>query len=464
MKNFVFLLFFAFTGIQFFLVDIDLLVLSSFFVNYFILMVIMYYHFFLEKEYSPFISAYLIFNILFFIIAPLTQLSNLDVKLPVFLNYLPYNSLKTMIANIYILVFNIVFFISYLIFKKQNRFVKPFKNRKELPFDILVILILSIFILIFNIDFIQEKLMTPTWKLKYDNAKSIKIVISKVLFSIPLAGITMCVMYFKKKEKKAVNVLIIFVALIIFAALLIVFKNPFMEKRSGLGPIYFCIIFLFLPKFFNTNIKTSLILYVSLILVMPIMAIFTHINASFSQVIANPKIITESLNLAILLSDFNTINFDAYINFLATIDYVSHESFSYGSQLLSAFLFFIPRSIWKGKPHTSGEFIGDYLIENYNFWFNNISNPFVSEAYLNFGIIGILIFAVFLAFFFSKMLLFLKSDDYLKRVLAFFTAIHMVYFLRGDFTNGYSQLILVTFGIYIIPKVISYFYKGIKIW
>ena len=464
MKNFVFLLFFVFTGIQFYLVDINILVLSSFFLNYFVLMVIMYYHFFLEKDYSPFISAYLIFNILFFIIAPLTQISSIDVKLQVHVNYLPYNTLKTIIANIYILIFNVVFFVSYLIFKKQNRFVKPFKNRKELPFDILVILILSILILIFNIDFIQEKLMTPTWKLKYDNAKSIKIVISKVLFSIPLAGIAMSIMYFKKKDKKATNFLIILVALIIFVALLIVFKNPFMEKRSGLGPIYFCIIFLFWPKFFNTNIKTSLILYVSLILIMPIVAIFTHINASFSQVIANPKIITQSLSVDILLSDFNTINFDAYANFLATIDNVSKYGYSFGEQLTSALFFFVPRSIWDSKPLTSGQFIGDYLIDEHGFWFNNISNPFVSEAYLNFGVLGIVLFASIFAYFFSKTLQLLKSDDYLKKVLAFYMAMHMIYFLRGDFTNGYSQLILVTFGIYIIPKGITYFYKGVKIW
>jgi len=60
--------------------------------------------------------------------------------------------------------------------------------------------------------------------------------------------------------------------------------------------------------------------------------------------------------------------------------------------------------------------------------------------------------------------MFLKSDDYLKKLLAFFTAIHMIYFLRGDFTNGFSQLILVSFGIYIIPKFLGYIHKGIRLW
>ena len=427
-------------------------------------MVIMYYHFFLEKDFSPFISAYLIFNILFFIIAPLAQISKIDPQVQIHLNNLPYNWQKTIVANIYILIFNVVFFISYLIFKKRNKFVKPYQIRKEIPFDILVILVISILILIFNLDYIQQKLSTPTWKLQLDSAKSIKIVISKVLFSVPLAGIALCIMYFKKKGKKSMNLIVVVSAILIFLALIVIFKNPFMEKRSGLGPIYFSILFLFWPKLFNSNIKTTLILYFSLILLMPIVSVFTHVNASFSEVMSNPKLITESINEDVLLSNFNTINFDAYINFLATIENVSDYGFSFGEQLTSAIFFFVPRSIWKSKPITSGQFIGDYLIEKHDFWFNNISNPLVSEGYLNFGILGIILFAFIFAFFLTKALQLLKSDDYLKKTLAFFIAIHMVYFLRGDFTNGFSQLILVSFGIYVIPKGLFYLYKGIKLW
>lgn len=463
MKNLVFLSFFVFTGIQFFLVDINLLALSSFFLNYVVIMIIMYYHFFLEKEYSPFISAYLIFNILFFIITPLAQISNIDPELQKHVNDLPYKWSKTIVANTYILLFNIVFFISYLLFKKRNYKVREYKISRKLPFNILLILVISFLILIFNIDYIQQKLLTPTWKLQYDSAKSIKIIISKVLFSLPLAGVALCVMYFNKNRKKAINLLIITGCLSFFLLLILVFKNPFMEKRSGLGPVYFSILFLFIPKLLNSNIKTTLILYFSLILIMPIMAVFTHVNYSFSQVVSNPTLITKSIDKDVLLSDFNTINFDAYANFLATIEYVSENGFSLGEQLSSAIFFFVPRAVWDTKPISSGQFIGNYLIEEHGFWFNNISNPFISEGYLNFGIFGVILFAFIIAYFFSKGLQYLKSDDYLKKLLAFFAAIHMVYFLRGDFTNGFSQLVLVAFGIYVIPKVLIYFFKEVKL-
>ena len=426
-------------------------------------MVIMYYHFFLEKEFSPFISAYLIFNLLFFIIAPLSQIYT---ETKIYVNNFPYNWAEAIRANCYILLFNIVFFISYVVLKKRHKKVKRYKVNKTLPFNILVVLVICILILVFNIGFIQEKLMTPTWKLQYDNNKSIKIVISKVLFSLPLAGVAMCVMYFKTriKNKNAVNWLTVLISICVFLLLIVVFKNPFMEKRSGLGPIYFCLIFLFIPKLLNSNIKTTVILYFSLIVLMPLLAVFTHVNSSFIEVIKKPSLLLKSLNGDVLLSNFDTLNFDAYANFLASIEYVSVEGFSLGEQLTSAFLFFIPRSIWESKPHTSGQVIGDYLIENHGFWFNNLSNPFISEAYLNFGVIGIIVFAFSLAFFLTKALQFLKSDDYLKKTVAFFIAIHMIFFLRGDFTNGFSQLILVSFGIYAIPKMLTHIFKGIKLW
>jgi hypothetical protein len=236
-----------------------------------------------------------------------------------------------------------------------------------------------------------------------------------------------------------------------------------MEKRSGLGPVYFSLIFLFLPKLLNNNIKTTITLYFSLIVAMPVLAIFTHVNSSFIEVVKNPKIIFGSIDEDVLFSNFNTLNFDAYANFLAVIENVSFHGFSMGEQLLNGFLFFIPRSIWSSKPITSGQFIGNYLIKKHDFWFNNISNPFISEAYLNFGLIGIVIFAVIFAYFLTRGLLFLRSDDYLKKTLAFFTAIHMIYFLRGDFTNGFSQFVLVGFGIYVIPKMIMFVFKGEKL-
>jgi hypothetical protein len=73
----------------------------------------------------------------------------------------------------------------------------------------------------------------------------------------------------------------------------------------------------------------------------------------------------------------------------------------------------VPRKIWENKPISSGEFIGNYLRDTYGnkYSFTNLSNPYVSEGYLNFGILGVIMFAIFLAFFMSRMTNWVNGDN-----------------------------------------------------
>jgi len=82
-------------------------------------------------------------------------------------------------------------------------------------------------------------------------------------------------------------------------------------------------------------------------------------------------------------------SFDAYQNFirLISIDYIS-----YGNQLLGALFFYIPRSIWVDKPIGSGSVVASLG----NLQFDNISMPLIGEGYINFSIVGSLIFMMLL--------------------------------------------------------------------
>jgi len=83
---------------------------------------------------------------------------------------------------------------------------------------------------------------------------------------------------------------------------------------------------------------------------------------------------------------------------MAAIKYSEIESITYGRQLVGALLFFVPRSIWPNKPVGSGHFVAEnMLMTRYSFWFTNISMPFPGEGYINFGILGIILFAFILA-------------------------------------------------------------------
>ena len=78
----------------------------------------------------------------------------------------------------------------------------------------------------------------------------------------------------------------------------------------------------------------------------------------------------------------------------------------------------------------------------------------VSEGYINFGIIGVLAMAILLSYFIVKLLKWLNSTDALKEIIAFYFAIHLMFLLRGDFTNGFAYFIGTFIGVYLIPKAI----------
>jgi hypothetical protein len=60
--------------------------------------------------------------------------------------------------------------------------------------------------------------------------------------------------------------------------------------------------------------------------------------------------------------------------------------------------------------------------------------------------------AIFLAFVIARQLRWLYSSDTLKSIISFYFAIHMIFLLRGDFTNGFVYYVGTFFGVYIIPK------------
>jgi hypothetical protein len=63
------------------------------------------------------------------------------------------------------------------------------------------------------------------------------------------------------------------------------------------------------------------------------------------------------------------------------------RGYQYGRQLISAALFFIPRSIWTGKARPTGTITAEAA----GFKFTNISQPLPSEIYVDFGLPGVIV-------------------------------------------------------------------------
>ena len=461
-KLFLFLSYILLLIILFFSLDSNFGVFFSFAVNGFVLTLITYYHIFIEKRFSPFLSSFIVFNILFFLVAPIVQINSFSIDNNRFATNFIYRAELVIYTNFLIFLFNTVFIISYLYFKKIRTKKSSLKhsNKKTLLITIISLVLLSIFIFFASLKFLLVELSRPNW-MESTYSISTLLIWKKVLFLLPFAGIILCIQYFKNKKPSLKKTIEIFCYLILFFILLFWFKNPLTEKRNALGPIFISLIFLFIPRLLNTNIKTLSFLFFSMVILFPLTAVLTHTDASFDEIISKPSVLLEKNKGGTLTSTFETLNYDAFSNIMATVDYTEKKQFSYGYQSLSAFLFFVPREFWQHKPNTTGKLIGEYLIADYDFKFDNLSNPLVSEGYINFGIFGVIIAAVFLAITFKFLDYWLKHEDLLYKTMAFYFAIHLIFLLRGDFTNGFSYYMGTLGGVLVLPKIIQNLNKSV---
>jgi hypothetical protein len=432
------------------------------------LCIIGFLYLFKEKQFSPYISSFLVFSYLFFFVAPISQIMSLPEIDAIqehlfsnsFPNTLPFEATSVIKLNIIITIWNLLFYIFYLYFKKKNfptvQIWKVSNNTKGVfPLAILVLLFVSIAIVWSHYDFIIRKTFFHESGVEEFSTSQILIVL-KTLFSIPFIGVIMAIVYLRNSKKLSANTLFIFVSFLLLFLLFLFVKNPIMEKRNALGPIFITLLVFSIPRFFQTNKRFFSFLFLSMIVVFPLISILTHAKVGISVLLKNPKLYFKSFEKSDFLLEFNSLHYDAYANVLATMDYITHHGIVFGKHFFAGVFFFIPRSIWTSKPENTGQFIGQYLMKNYNMWFDNISNPFLSEGIINFGLLSILIFPILLAWFIVRMLRWQYSNDLFKQVVAIYFSIHLIFFLRGDFTNGWAYFIGTAIGIYVIPKMIIF--------
>ena len=461
LKTIVTFLYLCISLLAFVSFNINIPVLISFFLSFCVITIIAYYHLNIETVFSPFLGSYVIFNYLFFFIAPVFQISSLSLVNSRFPNDFIFNSSTVITANILIILFNITFFLSYIHFKKKSRinslvlYEKPIFS-KHSTIAILTILLLCTLVVWFNYEYVITNIFESIY---ITNAKSESVssllLRKKFLFFLPMAGVVASISYLKEKNKLSTNTIVIFICLLIFIIMLFFLKNIFTEKRNTLGPIYIALIYLFYPKFLNSNSKFFLFLFLSMVVMFPLMSSLTPIDATLDQIIEKPNLLYESfLRFGTISGAFESLHYDAFSNILATLEYVEINGISWGYQLLGVFLFFIPRSIWLSKPTSTGELIGEYLMNTTPRNYSNLSNAIVSEGYINFGFFGVVLLAIILAYFIVKFISWMISKNYFKEFISFYFALHLLFLLRGDLTNGVSYFVGPLISIYFIPKLL----------
>ena len=104
-------------------------------------------------------------------------------------------------------------------------------------------------------------------------------------------------------------------------------------------------------------------------------------------------------------------------------------------------LFWVPRSIWPGKPLQSGELVAEYSVYSYT----NLSSPLWAEAYIHAGLLGVLlVFFAYGALTSTLQKLYLdptKSPRSLVNVLVPLLAAYQPFFLRGALLSAFAFVV-----------------------
>lgn len=414
---------------------IDLLL----FIDLLVILALLYYHIKYNRE-SLMLSSFIVFNWLFFFLAPLLQLKRV-VMSGTFPNTMSFDYSLVILGLSSIIIFNLFFIIFYFTLQKYfntKAIAQGYIRYNRATFFVLILL--SILVIFF---FSTELLiMIKSEVLRVELSLAYNLIIRKVLLSMIIASVLYYIIKIKHKKYAFIS---IFLLLFSFTILLL-FKNPLLEKRNALGVIYLMIMYFSIPKLFSSNLRSFSLVSASLLIVFPLSYFATHWRTISSK---------ESFRLDVIFDNFYQLHYDAFSNLLAAINYVSDYGITYGKQLLGGLFFFVPREYWQDKPLNSGKMIGQYLMQKHNMWFDNLSMPFIGESILNFGAPGIVIFAFGLALlilFFEKLYF---SNDFLVKSVAVYFSFHIIFLMRGDFTNAFAYFIGTILGFFVIPKLIN---------
>ena len=220
----------------------------------------------------------------------------------------------------------------------------------------------------------------------------------------------------------------------ICALFTLVMNNPIAIARFWFGAIIlgFCCLFLHVRKIRITGLWIAVALTLAGVTIFPVLSATRYAqNADqLSQVdVSNDW-----------SSNLTSADFDGYSMIIATVEWTQREGPTNGFQFVGNSLFWVPRFLWYDKPIGSGQEVAEYFdMPNIN-----MAEPMTAEAYINFGWLGIPLYAYAIGRLFAVVdrRYWGRSQRNLISVLGvsypFLTAL-TIYFLRGDYLSGLSS-------------------------
>ena len=254
---------------------------------------------------------------------------------------------------------------------------------------------------------------------------------------------------YRYKRKKD-NVIMMIFSLI----LLLIGCSPIGMPRFQVATVYIALLLIFFTNFKKKPLFILLLIFAFMVL-FPVLDAFRYNEFDIS----NLQIIFKN-TLSNLQNQYLSANYDAYVMIMKTFDFVSNNSLQYGRQLLGAFLFFIPRNLWFNKPVSTGTMIQN----SFGFYRDaaNVSSSLISESYVDFGFIGIVVYALLFGIICKKIdnkILEYSNSNKIDGLLLLLMPTLIFFLCRGPLLSvwGFVSSFIV------IGKIMSYIAKKVKL-
>lgn len=365
------------------------------------------------------ISIYFLF---FFILAPILQLIDNQKYL---INTLRYDFFESIYANFIIFLSYFFMLLGYFYNSKKIRVgdrAQDFAGYKKRSFTLLFLTTLII-LCAFEYYFTYQNI--------YIFSEGIIAVFRKTFYLLPIAFLCYFIMDKKKQNK---NVLFFIILSII---ILLVFKNPYLERRSALGAAYLAFIIIASWPLFKRPKHLFLLILFGIGVGFPLMSFFTHaMVVTKNGLELYPFALYEQIFGMYLMP-----HFDSWAQVVASVNFTKLYGFDYGHQLSGAFFILIPRFFWSSKPGSTGELLGEYL-QQFGMSFTNLSAPLPAEGYLAFGLVGVVVLSALFGYIARQLDFIAVSNNGFRKFIGIYLIMLIIYILRGSLSSALLSFFL----------------------
>lgn len=346
-----------------------------------------------------------------------------------------YDESIVVLTLLMLLLCNVLFY--WINYKKNSVEIKLGTEYifKKINFIAITLLLVSVaYFLVFKIIgiqyfFIGRNLYTQHMSDAF--SPSVGLIVTSFARVIPFIIIAFLLYCFRENRvliKNPYFLLLLFISI----PILFVTTNPIVSARFWLATVFLTHAYILNSAFFKTWYFPHLFI-VSFIFIFPMLDVFRY-----GTEVDNLQFVSD-LSLQLTTNG----DFDSFQQILNSILYTFNSTLLWGENILVAFLFFIPRSIWVEKLHHSGILVAQNAGLNYE----NLSLPLWGEFIISFGLLMPLFFILF-AFLIKKI----DQTNHLnpKYVITTFFSFYLFISLRGSLLTAVSFLfpVLMVFLIY----------------